>query len=103
MNGTLDGKGRVTECRHLRHVRCDTQARVDAIAAPLGIERAQGGMLPLDKKSYIDELRKDGKVVAMVGDGINDSPALASADLSIAMGNGSDIASARLVPAPQQK
>ena len=70
----------------------DTQARVDAIAAPLGIERAQGGMLPLDKKSYIDELRKDGKVVAMVGDGINDSPALASADLSIAMGNGSDIA-----------
>ena len=70
----------------------DTQARVDAIAAPLGIERAHGGMLPLDKKSYIDELRKDGKVVAMVGDGINDSPALASADLSIAMGNGSDIA-----------
>ena len=70
----------------------DTQARVDVIAAPLGIERAQGGMLPLDKKSYIDELRKDGNVVAMVGDGINDSPALASADLSIAMGNGSDIA-----------
>ena len=70
----------------------DTQARVDAIAAPLGIEKAQGGMLPLDKKSYIDKLRKDGKVVAMVGDGINDSPALASADLSIAMGNGSDIA-----------
>lgn len=70
----------------------DTQARVDAIATPLGIEKAQGGMLPLDKKSYIDELRKEGKVVAMVGDGINDSPALASADLSIAMGNGSDIA-----------
>lgn len=70
----------------------DTQARVDAIAAPLGIQMAQGGMLPLDKKSYVDDLRKDGRVVAMVGDGINDSPALASADLSIAMGNGSDIA-----------
>lgn len=70
----------------------DTQARVDAIAAPLGIKKAQGGMLPLDKKSYVDDLRKDGRVVAMVGDGINDSPALASADLSIAMGNGSDIA-----------
>ena len=70
----------------------DTQARVDTIAAPLGIQKAQGGMLPLDKKSYVDDLRKDGRVVAMVGDGINDSPALASADLSIAMGNGSDIA-----------
>lgn len=70
----------------------DNQARVDRIAETLGIDHAKGGLLPLDKKVYVDRLRKEGKVVAMIGDGINDSPALASADLSIAMGNGSDIA-----------
>lgn len=70
----------------------DSQARVDAIARDLGLPNARGGLLPLDKKVYVDDLKRQGKVVAMVGDGINDSPALASADLSIAMGNGSDIA-----------
>lgn len=70
----------------------DNQTRVDRIAETLGVDNAKGNLLPLDKKVYVDNLRKEGKVVAMIGDGINDSPALASADLSIAMGNGSDIA-----------
>lgn len=70
----------------------DNESRVQAVAGHLGILHARGGQTPLDKKAYVESLRNAGKVVAMAGDGINDSPALASADLSVAMGDASDIA-----------
>ena len=62
------------------------------VARQVGIEHFKAGMLPQEKASFIKELQAKGKKVAMVGDGINDSAALAQADLSIAMGQGSDIA-----------
>ena len=70
----------------------DSPRRTLEVAGRLGISHARGGCTPIDKKEYIGALREEGKVVAMVGDGINDSPALAAADLSIAMGGSSDIA-----------
>lgn len=70
----------------------DKEGRVLAFADEAGIVSAKGGCSPLDKKAYITSLQSEGKVVAMVGDGINDSPALATADLSVAIGSGSDIA-----------
>jgi Cu2+-exporting ATPase len=63
-----------------------------AVAAEVGIKEFQAGMLPADKARFVQQLQQQGKVVAMVGDGINDSHALAQADVSIAMGKGSDIA-----------
>jgi Cu2+-exporting ATPase len=63
-----------------------------AVAASVGISAVQAGMLPNDKSEGVRALQQSGKVVAMVGDGINDAQALAQADLSIAMGRGSDIA-----------
>lgn len=70
----------------------DRPERAEALGKRLGFTNIKGGLSPLDKKAYIEALQKEGKVVAMVGDGINDSPALATADLSIAIGSGSDIA-----------
>ena len=70
----------------------DNEATAQAIARQAGIAKYKAGVLPQDKAAYIRQLQQTGKVVAMVGDGINDSAALAQADLSIAMGNGSDIA-----------
>ena len=63
-----------------------------AIAKKAGIANFKADMLPAEKADFIKELQQQGKIVAMVGDGINDSQALAQADLSIAMGTGSDIA-----------
>ncbi|MET1056210.1 MAG: HAD-IC family P-type ATPase, partial [Pedobacter sp.] len=63
-----------------------------AIAAELGINQYRAGILPSEKADFIKDLQQKGRVVAMIGDGINDSQALAQADLSIAMGKGSDIA-----------
>lgn len=63
-----------------------------AVAQKTGISHFKAEMLPQDKADFIKALQEEGKVVAMVGDGINDSQALAQADLSIAMGKGSDIA-----------
>jgi Cu2+-exporting ATPase len=63
-----------------------------AIAKELGIEQYKAGVLPSEKADFVKELQRQGKIVAMIGDGINDSQALAEADLSIAMGKGSDIA-----------
>jgi len=63
-----------------------------AVASQVGILHYKANMLPADKAGYVRQLQTEGKVVAMVGDGINDSHALAEADISIAMGKGSDIA-----------
>ena len=66
----------------------------EAIAAELGITRVHAGVRPTGKATIVGELRTGGKRVAMVGDGINDAPALAAADLGIALGSGTDIAAA---------
>lgn len=70
----------------------DTERTAKAVAQAVGISDFRGGTLPADKRAFIEQLQKEGHVVAMVGDGINDSEALAKADVSIAMGKGSDIA-----------
>lgn len=70
----------------------DNRHTAAAVAAEVGIEHFQAGMLPDDKERFVQALQAEGHVVAMVGDGINDSQALARADVSIAMGKGSDIA-----------
>lgn len=70
----------------------DNEATAKAIAAQTGIKHYNAEVLPQHKADFIKELQQQGKTVAMVGDGINDSTALATADVSIAMGKGSDIA-----------
>ncbi|HMU99147.1 MAG TPA: heavy metal translocating P-type ATPase [Chitinophagales bacterium] len=70
----------------------DNEATAKAIAQQTGIDNYKAEVLPQEKADFIKQLQKEGKIVAMVGDGINDSTALATADVSIAMGKGSDIA-----------
>jgi len=70
----------------------DSSAAVDAVARRLGIEDARGAMLPGEKLEALADLQARGAVVAMVGDGINDAPALTRADVGIAVGSGSDLA-----------
>jgi Cu2+-exporting ATPase len=70
----------------------DNEQTAKAVATQLGLQHYKADVLPSDKAEFIKKLQQQGKVVAMVGDGINDSHALAQADVSIAMGKGSDIA-----------
>ncbi|MBL7847312.1 MAG: copper-translocating P-type ATPase [Cyclobacteriaceae bacterium] len=70
----------------------DHEATAAAVARQVGVTHFQSGVMPTDKADFVKQLQGSGKIVAMVGDGINDSQALAQADVSIAMGRGSDIA-----------
>lgn len=78
--------------KHLVVLSGDHQGTVDLVARELGLTEAHGNMLPQDKSEYIKRLQAENRIVAFVGDGVNDSPSIALAQIGIAMGSGTDVA-----------
>jgi Cu+-exporting ATPase len=77
---------------HIVMLTGDNQATANVVGSKLGIDDVRGDVLPEDKQRIVRGLRDDGKIVAMAGDGVNDAPALAAADVGIAMGTGTEVA-----------
>ena len=85
-------KALTTEGVHIVMLTGDNKTTAEAVARRLGIADIAAEVLPQEKSSVVERLRREGRVVAMAGDGVNDAPALAAADVGIAMGTGTDVA-----------